>query len=89
MHTLASLSIAPSHLLSDANCSLGWFRVVDINGDGRLSRQEAVEALKAQLPTDVRALDAAVADANHPIWEQWDKDGSGYIEKSELFAPQV
>jgi len=66
----------------------GWFRAVDINGDGCLSRQEAIEALKAQLPTDNNELDAAVSDPNHWMWQQWDVDGSGFIERNELLAPQ-
>lgn len=66
----------------------GWFRAVDMNGDGRLSRQEAIEALKAQLPTDNAVLDAAVTDSNHWMWQQWDMDGSGFIERDELLAPQ-
>lgn len=66
----------------------GWFRAVDINGDGRLSRAEAIECLKAQLPVDNAALDAAAADPSNWMWQTWDVDGSGFIEKAELFAPQ-
>ncbi|KAL1515203.1 hypothetical protein AB1Y20_004264 [Prymnesium parvum] len=65
----------------------GWFRVVDFTGDGRLSRKEAIDALKAQLPTDNVLLDAALADPNHWMWQQWDVDGSGFIEKEEILAP--
>jgi hypothetical protein len=28
----------------------GWWKVVDVDGDGKLSRHEVLEALKAQLP---------------------------------------
>lgn len=62
----------------------GWFDAVDIDGDRRLSRLEVVECLKAQLPVDAGALDAAAADADHWMWQQWDLDGSGYIERHEL-----
>lgn len=65
-----------------------WFKAVDVDGDGRLSRREVVEALKAQLPVDNEALDAAAADNSHWMWQQWDLDGSGYIERSELVEPQ-
>ena len=66
----------------------GWFRAVDVDGNGKLSRKEVVEALKAQLRVDNKALDAAIADPHGGFWRQWDKDGSGTIEKSELLAPQ-
>jgi len=66
----------------------GWFSAVDINGDGRLSRLEVVECLKAQLPIDGSALDATLADETHWMWQQWDSDSSGYIERHELLDPQ-
>ena len=66
----------------------GWFRAVDVDGNGKLSRKEVVEALKAQLRVDNKALDAAIADPHGGFWRQWDKDGSGTIEKEELLAPQ-
>ena len=66
----------------------GWFSAVDIDGDQRLSRLEVVECLKAQLPVDAAALDAASTDPEHWMWQQWDLDGSGYIEKNELLSPQ-
>jgi len=65
----------------------GWFRAVDIDGDGRLSTLEVVECLKAQLPVDNAGLDAAAADPNHWMWQQWDSDRSGFIERSELLQP--
>ncbi|KAL1503392.1 hypothetical protein AB1Y20_011450 [Prymnesium parvum] len=66
----------------------GWFRAVDIDGDGKLSRREVVECLKAQLPIDNEALDKAVNDPTHWMWQQWDKDGSGHIERDELLQDQ-
>mmetsp|Transcript_37212 Transcript_37212/g.81808 ORF Transcript_37212/g.81808 Transcript_37212/m.81808 type:complete len:286 (+) Transcript_37212:231-1088(+) len=65
----------------------GWFEVVDLDGDGKLSRAEAISALKAQLPLDNAALDAALVDPQHTMWRTWDADGSGSIERSELLAP--
>ena len=55
----------------------GWFRAVDVDGDNKLSRMEVIECLKAQLPVDVAALDAAALDPSHWMWQQWDSDGSG------------
>jgi len=66
----------------------GWFRAVDVDGDRRLSHEEVVECLKAQLAVDNAALDAAVADDGHWMWQQWDKDGSGFIEQDELLQDQ-
>ena len=34
-----------------------WFSVVDLDRDGRLSRREVIEVLKAQLPLDITMLD--------------------------------
>lgn len=66
----------------------GWFNAVDLDGDQRLSRLEVIECLKAQLPVDAAALDAAAADPNNWMWQAWDLDGSGYIDRTELLHPQ-
>jgi len=66
----------------------GWFKAVDMDGDQRLSRLEIVECLKAQLPVDAAALDAAAADPENWMWQAWDLDGSGYVERNELLHPQ-
>lgn len=65
----------------------GWFRVVDNDGNGRLSKREIVEALKAQLPIDFRRLDAEVDDPSSEFsryWREWDVDGSGSVEQREV-----
>lgn len=64
----------------------GWFAICDINRDGKLSRKEALECLKAQYAVDVGLLDQAVADESHWMWQQWDSDRSGFIERHELLA---
>ena len=81
---IASVLAVPS-IIDDPD---GWFGAVDIDGDGRLSVLEVVECLKAQLPVDNSALDAAASDTNHWMWQQWDSDGSGFIERDELLQPQ-
>ena len=60
----------------------GWFRAVDVDGDGRLSQDEVREVLKAQLPVDWRKLEEELP----VLWEQWDRDGDGTIDQSELIA---
>ena len=82
---IASVLAVPS-ILDDPQ---GWFAAVDIDGDGRLSVLEVIECLKAQLPVDNSALDAAAADTSHWMWQQWDSDRSGFIERDELLQPQV
>jgi len=64
----------------------GWFSAVDLDHNNKLTRFEAVEALKAQFPVDVAAIDAALADPAHTLWQQWDIDGSGTLERNELLA---
>eukprot|EP01047_Picozoa_sp_COSAG01_P015911 COSAG01_NODE_802_length_13465_cov_24.092242_13_plen_341_part_00 len=60
----------------------GWFRVVDMDGDGKLSQDEVREVLKALLPVDWRRLEEALP----ALWTEWDRDGSGTIEQDELFG---
>eukprot|EP00658_Telonema_sp_P-2_P047664 TRINITY_DN3626_c0_g1_i2.p1 TRINITY_DN3626_c0_g1~~TRINITY_DN3626_c0_g1_i2.p1 ORF type:complete len:262 (-),score=63.01 TRINITY_DN3626_c0_g1_i2:368-1153(-) len=71
-------------LLSDPH---HWFQMVDLDGDGKLSRREVVEVLKAQLPVDVGLLEAVAMDPQSEMWRRWDPDGSGFIDEHELLAP--
>merc|ERR1711924_427520 len=65
---------------------VGWFTVVDLDGDGKLSRREVVEVLKAQLPLDNAMLESIATDPASQMWERWDPDGSGFIDQAELVA---
>lgn len=65
----------------------GWFAAVDVDRNGVLTRVEAVEALKSQFAVDVEALDAAVSDPKHWMWERWDINGDGHLTRDELLAP--
>ena len=40
----------------------GWFEVADVDGDGELTREEVVQALRALLPLELDKLDDAIAD---------------------------
>ena len=59
-----------------------WYKLVDIDGDGHLSREEVVQALRALLPLDLSALDAATS--SEEMWDAFDPDHSGTIELEEL-----
>lgn len=60
-----------------------WFRYVDVDGDGRLSKMEVLQVLKAQYRLDWRSLDQHI----DRLWATWDQDGSGNLAFDELTAP--
>jgi len=62
----------------------GWFRLVDLNGDGHLDQKEVVEVLKAALPIDWKVLEHKLPE----FWGRWDRDGNGTIEMNEMMDPQ-
>ena len=73
----------------------GWFAAVDANGDGKLSPGEVLEALKACVPCDWRRLErdvlprraAGAARARRGLFDAWDPNGDGFIERREMVAP--
>eukprot|EP00933_Yihiella_yeosuensis_P055154 TRINITY_DN53846_c0_g1_i1.p1 TRINITY_DN53846_c0_g1~~TRINITY_DN53846_c0_g1_i1.p1 ORF type:complete len:254 (+),score=54.61 TRINITY_DN53846_c0_g1_i1:59-820(+) len=76
--TVASYKVVPSILDDPKN----WFRLCDADGNRKLSREEVVTALKAQLPLDNRAIDRF--KTNDAAWDTWDADHSGSIEYTEI-----
>lgn len=66
-----------------ANNIQEWFQAVDLDGDGRLSKIEVLQVLKAQLRLDWKALERHIDD----LWATWDQDGSGDLAFEELIAP--
>jgi len=60
-----------------------WFKVVDLNGDGGLSKNELKYVLLAQLAIDEVILDEELS-AN---FKKWDKNKDGFIRKDELIDP--
>jgi hypothetical protein len=61
-----------------------WFFCVDVEGDGRLSRQQVLNVLVAQFPIDKAQLEAALPT----LWARWDVDGTGYVSKAEFLHPE-
>jgi len=61
-----------------------WFRVVDTNGDGRLTQAEVLEIIKAQLPVDIAMLEGELPG----MWCMWDLNHDGTISEQELMNPQ-
>lgn len=57
-----------------------WFRSIDADGDGELSRFEVSEALKASCDLDWQRLDADL----EKLWPRWDRNGDGKISYTEL-----
>ena len=78
----------PTHGVLEVPCPdqdlRGWFKAVDVDGNGELTRDEVVEALRALVPLDLKALDAATTD--EAMWARFDPDGSGAIDFEELSA---
>lgn len=75
-------SVQPLPHLTPANIG-EWFRAVDVDGDGRLSKTEVLTVLKAQYKLDWRALEQHI----DLLWAKWDQDGSGDLALEELTAP--
>lgn len=58
-----------------------WFSMVDVNGDGKLSKNEVIEVLKAELAIDWKELENALVPE---LWAQWDRNRDGSIGYNEL-----
>lgn len=67
--------------LTDTN-TREWFAAVDVDGDGRLDRNEVVSVLKAQYRLDWRKLEQHIDS----LWTRWDTNASGDLAYEELFA---
>lgn len=63
----------------------GWFRCVDVEGDGKLSKEQVSDVLLTQFPLDVAKFEAAM----EKLWKRWDSDGSGYITQDEFYLPST
>jgi hypothetical protein len=62
----------------------GWFKLVDMNGDGGLSKQEIKYVLLAQIPVEEVVLDEEL-ESN---FNKWDKNKDGVIRQDELMDPR-
>merc|ERR1740117_1633173 len=62
----------------------GWFRIMDLDGDGKLSLKEVAAVLKAQIPMDWKKLETRSAE---DWFKKWDRDGDGGITFQEMMHP--
>ncbi|KAF4680944.1 hypothetical protein FOZ60_012759 [Perkinsus olseni] len=60
-----------------------WFRAVDLNGDGKLDKQEVMFVLKSTLPINYQRLEKDF----DKLFRRWDASGDGYIQYRELMGP--
>ena len=56
---------------------------MDVDGNGKLSKLEVSEALKATLPVDTEELDKHLDE----LWMRWDVVGDGELSFEEIMAP--
>jgi Ca2+-binding EF-hand superfamily protein len=61
-----------------------WFKYVDFDRTGKLSKSEVYDALRAQLPLDDAKLEVVLEST---LWDKWDHDKSGVITEEEFFHP--
>eukprot|EP01068_Selenidium_serpulae_P007378 Selendium_serpulae@DN4691_c0_g1_i2.p1 len=61
-----------------------WFQFIDVDGDGKLAKNEVVWALSALFNADPESIDKGIAE----MWTRWDADGNGTVELSELTMGQ-
>lgn len=61
----------------------GWFNCADVNGTGRLTRDQTQEALAASFSVSLAQLESCIEEN----WEDWESSSSGLIDKASFFAP--
>ena len=57
-----------------------WFRCVDVEGDGHLSRMQVLSVLVSQFPVDQAKLEQALPS----LWQRWDINQSGRVSRHEF-----
>ena len=60
----------------------GWFKCVDVQSDGKLTRAHVIAVLISQFPIDHAKLEAEMPK----LWEKWDVDRSGFLSKKEVIG---
>ena len=60
----------------------GWFKCVDVESNGKLSRADVIAILVSQFPIDHAKLEEVMPS----LWERWDVDNSGYLTKDEVIG---
>jgi len=57
-----------------------WFRLVDVEGTGQLTKVEVRDVFAATLDVDQRSLDQLIEER----WAEWDHDKAGHITESQI-----
>lgn len=77
--------------IADGPNPVNVFKDIDVNADGRLSREEVGEFLKKQLSLSGQDNGAAGQDPDsilNEVFSHEDADGDGFISRSEFSGPK-
>ena len=58
----------------------GWFKCIDVESDGKVSRAHVMAVLVSQFPLDLLKLEEQMPT----LWDKWDRDHTGYLDKREV-----
>lgn len=59
-----------------------WFKLVDMDGNGKLEKAEVLSVIPVCFPVDAEALEEAFP----VLWEEWDINNDGYLSFTELLG---
>ena len=57
-----------------------WFRLCDVDGNGKLDKEQVLTVIRAQIPVDWRKIDKDLGS----LWARWDPESSGALGKAQL-----
>lgn len=73
-----------------------WFKIIDIDGDGKLNKEEVIYAVKSTLPINWKAFEAQIKEEvrdhagnlidGQNLWLKWDHNNDGTICVDEFIG---